>query len=268
MTSSETPEANRVASIINSYTDAMSNDVIDLYYGGSKFMNLGYWDAGITNQAMASRQLVNELLNLTDLGTGKIADVACGLGATTHHISQQLGHTNITGVNISPYQVMRCKENFPSLDFRVMNAVDLEFEDNSIDAVISVEAACHFNTRRKFFSECARVLTPGGKLVFSDTIFYREFVPKMHWMSPPGNTEHTIDDYRATLEATGFKITNIREAMKECWETYPDMVRRWALTQHLQGKIDTKGLQTLLYVAKVTRKLPVKTYILLSAVRT
>ncbi len=44
----------------------------------------------------------------------------------------------------------------------VGDATRLPIADQSIDRVISVEAAFHFRSRRAFFDECFRVLKPGG----------------------------------------------------------------------------------------------------------
>ncbi len=255
------------ASLINAYSGASADDVYLAYYGNSKFMNVGYWAPGIVSQDMASRRLLDELLDLTDLQPGEIADVACGLGGTTHHIAKRLPEARITGINITPYQVMRCKENFPELDFRVMDAVNMEFPDDSLDAVISVEAACHFNTRRKFFAECARVLKPGGKLLLSDTIFSREFEPAMHWMSASANNEYTIADYCQAVEDAGFSLTAFRDTTRECWEPFTGHMRRWALTQHFHKRIDDAALKRMLDVAKGTAKLPVLAYVMLAAVK-
>ena len=44
----------------------------------------------------------------------------------------------------------------------------MDFPDASFDAVVCVEAAFHFPSRARFFSEAFRLLHPGGVLTMSD----------------------------------------------------------------------------------------------------
>src|SRR5262249_23353750 len=76
----------------------------------------------------------------------------------------------ITGINISDAQIADARARAPSCTFQVMNATELDFPDNHFDAVICIEAACHFDTRDKFLKEAHRVLKPGGSLALSDQL--------------------------------------------------------------------------------------------------
>ena len=53
------------------------------------------------------------------------------------------------------------------------NAVRLPFAGQTVDGIISVEAAFHFRSRKAFFAECYRVLRPGGVLSIPLVSAYR-----------------------------------------------------------------------------------------------
>lgn len=60
------------------------------------------------------------------------------------------------------------KQGLCNIDFMQGDAEKLTFEDNSFDIVISRLAFHHFSNPKQCFSEMARVLKPGGKLVVID----------------------------------------------------------------------------------------------------
>ena len=49
-----------------------------------------------------------------------------------------------------------------------MDALHLEFEDGSFDAIWSVEAGAHMNDKYRFADEMLRTLRPGGYLALAD----------------------------------------------------------------------------------------------------
>lgn len=75
---------------------------------------------------------------------------------------------DIVGLNISDYQIkigenMMKKSNMDSqCTFKQGDFLDMPFSDNSFDAVYAIEATCHAGNRTKCYSECLRVLKPGG----------------------------------------------------------------------------------------------------------
>ena len=51
---------------------------------------------------------------------------------------------------------------------KMVDATDMNFNDNSIDVIIASHTIHHFYNPAKFFLECQRVLKPGGKILISE----------------------------------------------------------------------------------------------------
>ncbi len=105
----------------------------------------------------------------------KILDVGCGIGGSTRHIVSKYGCESGTGITLSPYQASRAEAitaedaridlERSAVSFRVADALNQPFEDESFDLVWSLESGEHMPDKEKFVSELHRVLKPGGRLI-------------------------------------------------------------------------------------------------------
>lgn len=101
-------------------------------------------------------------------GGDKILDLGCGNG----RLIELLGDLNIdyTGVDSSENLIDLAKKIYPKKNFSVADALNLTFTNNSFDKVFSIAVLHHIPSKQlrlKFFSECKRVLKPGGLLILS-----------------------------------------------------------------------------------------------------
>ena len=122
----------------------------------------------------AKVQFVHELVSWSGLDKlprgSRVLDVGCGIGGSSRILANYYGF-NVTGITISPAQVKRAKELTPyecKCNFKVMDALDLKFEEGSFDGVWSVEAGAHMNNKTKFADQMLRTLRPGGYLALAD----------------------------------------------------------------------------------------------------
>ncbi|ABM72892.1 SAM (and some other nucleotide) binding motif [Prochlorococcus marinus str. MIT 9515] len=122
----------------------------------------------------AKVQFVHELVSWSGLDKlprgSRVLDVGCGIGGSSRILANYYGF-NVTGITISPAQVQRAKELTPhecSCNFKVMDALNLKFEDGAFDGVWSVEAGAHMNNKNKFADQMLRTLRPGGYLALAD----------------------------------------------------------------------------------------------------
>ena len=102
-----------------------------------------------------------------------VLDVGCGIGGASRHLAQGFGEgTAVTGITLSPKQVARAEElaeqqGVRNAEFRVMNALAMDFPDNSFDLVWACESGEHMPDKKKYVEEMVRVLKPGGTLVIA-----------------------------------------------------------------------------------------------------
>src|SRR5205085_7125038 len=118
---------------------------------------------------VAVRRLVERLAADLPAG-GATLDVGNGLGAQDPVIAEVVRPERLVAVNITRAQLVAGRDRLARARARPVNAdaIRLPFRDGSFDGVISVEAAFHFASRRRFFDEAVRVLRPGGALSLSD----------------------------------------------------------------------------------------------------
>ena len=164
--------------------DAWTQDGILEYYWG-EHIHLGYYnqeemEAGYKKKdfIQAKYDFVDEMMKLggidQDVGKDvKVLDVGCGVGGTSRYLAKNLGpKAEVTGITLSPNQVARAQElaveqDVPNAKFTVMNALEMDFPDNSFDVVWACESGEHMPDKKKYIEEMMRVLKPGGKFVMA-----------------------------------------------------------------------------------------------------
>jgi 2-polyprenyl-3-methyl-5-hydroxy-6-metoxy-1,4-benzoquinol methylase len=110
-----------------------------------------------------------------NLSSGKTAlDVACGSGGPALRMVASTG-CSVVGIDLHDQAISIAKSIAPQLDgraeFYVMNAAEqLPFSDASFDAITCIDAINHFPNRSLVVAEWTRLLTPGGRLLFTDPV--------------------------------------------------------------------------------------------------
>jgi len=114
-------------------------------------------------------------LEWLDLSPNKtLLDVACGSGGPTLRIAAKTG-CSVIGVDlheqaIATANALASQRNLTNrTEFRVVNASEpLPFPDARFDAIACVDAINHIPNRPSALAQWARVLKPGGRLLFTD----------------------------------------------------------------------------------------------------
>ncbi|HEU5292896.1 MAG TPA: methyltransferase domain-containing protein [Cyclobacteriaceae bacterium] len=112
-----------------------------------------------------------ELASRINPSSVKIAlELGCGTGRVTRHLRKTLTEQSILiASDLSPEMLAIAKENLKesNIDWRIINAQELPFDDNSIDLIVCSFGYMFVNDRTKAFAEAFKVLRPGGTLLLS-----------------------------------------------------------------------------------------------------
>jgi len=164
--------------------DAWTQDGILEYYWG-EHIHLGYYNeeemaAGYKKKdfIQAKYDFIDEMMKFGGIDPAvhsgaKVLDVGCGFGGTSRYLADKLGpKAEVTGITLSPNQVKRGTElaeerNLPNAKFMVMNALEMDFPDDSFDIVWACESGEHMPDKEAYINEMMRVLKPGGKFVMA-----------------------------------------------------------------------------------------------------
>ena len=102
-------------------------------------------------------------------GVESVLEIACGTGRVTRHIRKALPPSVkfiASDLSNDMLSVARLELNNNGISFRVEDAQNLTFPDNSFDLVICQFGMMFLPDREKGFSEIYRVLKPGGKFMY------------------------------------------------------------------------------------------------------
>ena len=98
----------------------------------------------------------------------EVAAGTCVCGRAIAPYAKQVVCLDMTPAMLSVGKNNAEKEKIDNIIFTIGDAAELPFLDNSFDIVLSRLAFHHFPNPKNCFSEMARVLKPGGKLVVID----------------------------------------------------------------------------------------------------
>jgi len=153
-----------------------------------------------------------------------VLDAGCGVGGAAVDIARDSG-ARVLGVTISPVQVSLATARAEAAGLshlasfqRADCSAALPCDDASVDVVVTIEAACHFDDKPNFLRECRRVLRPGGRLVGSDWMAadscsepdYREFLQPVCDAWRLSGME-TPSSWRAMLGDAGFEVRDCED---------------------------------------------------------
>jgi len=118
----------------------------------------GSWDVNETPGRTHAMQAALEQLE----APGRVLEIGSGTGSGAAILKARFPSAQITGVDLSPEMVRIATAKVPGVTFEPADASRLPFPDSSFDLVVQ-------NNVPVYFSELARVLAPGGRVLITST---------------------------------------------------------------------------------------------------
>jgi ubiquinone/menaquinone biosynthesis C-methylase UbiE len=211
-------------------------------------------EVGFTKH-MGSVESTEKLVELCHIGEGKfVLDVGCGAGATPIHLVKQY-HCKVIGVDISERMVKHCQERAKregvaaETEFRVADAMDLPFDDDVFDAVITESVTAFPEDKQRAVNEYARVTKPGGYVGLNESTWLKTPPPPeaVAWASREvGATVSPLarEDWVALLENAGLKDLDVRTYGIDARNEAKGMIQRYGC----RGMLGVWGRMLALYI--------------------
>jgi SAM-dependent methyltransferase len=99
-----------------------------------------------------------------------ILDIGCGEGDLLRLLFK-MGYKNLTGTEISERRISVAKEKNEDINYMHSNNL-MDFDNESIDTLISTGVIEHLENPEEFISECSRILKPNGQLIITTNCYF------------------------------------------------------------------------------------------------
>jgi ubiquinone/menaquinone biosynthesis C-methylase UbiE len=170
-----------------------------------------------------------------------VLDVCSGMGGPARYLAWKTG-CDVTGLDVTASRVggatelTRAAGLSGSVRFVHGDALAVPFEDASFTLAIAQESFAHIPDKRRLLAECARVLRPAGRLVFSDILQRGNLSAEDQRRLFEGMTFSeiaTVDDYAEQLRSCGMEVVRQVDLSAE-WTRI--LVERLAMYRSLESQ--------------------------------
>ncbi|MCB2107078.1 MAG: methyltransferase domain-containing protein [Rhodobacteraceae bacterium] len=240
--------------------DYYDSDDADRFYAtvwGGEDIHIGLYQDPGEDVKTASRRTVEYMAGkLKPLGPEhRVIDLGAGYGGAARYLAKTFG-CKVVCLNVSETQnrlnrELTAKAGLDSL-VTVMHGSfeDIPFPAESFDVVWSQDAFLHSGNRQKVVTEAARVLKPGGRLIFTDPM-QADTAPK-DALQPILDRIHlssmgSVGFYSRELQTAGFETANFLAMTDQLKTHYSRIAEELAKSRKLlAGKVAEDYVERML----------------------
>lgn len=213
-----------------SYYDSSDADLFYRRAWGEEHIHLGiFQDYGEPMQKACLRTVrtMAALAGSVSSNT-RILDIGSGYGGTARYLASRYG-CRVDTLNLSEVQNRRSGDlnRQRGLDGRISifhgSFEDMPFDDESVDICWSIDAMLHSADRARVVQEAARVLRPGGELIFTDPMRTESCPPQV--LDPILERIHlsdmgSVSFYRKAASVSGLEFLGFTDLSQHLVNTY------------------------------------------------
>ncbi len=194
-------------------------------------------EVGLTKH-LGGVEATEELVGLCHIEQGEyVLDVGCGAGVTPAQLVKRHG-CRVVGVDISQRMIERSMERarregvVGRTEFRVADAQELPFDNDTFDAVITESAAAFPADKQKAVCEFVRVAKPGGYVGLNESTWLKTPPPAdvVAWASQEVGAQVkplTREEWVGLLESAGLSELVVRISKINTQDEAKGIVRRY-----------------------------------------
>jgi len=213
--------------------DYTGKDVQDVYDGPGGLL----WEAVMSEQIHSGKdEVTDRMAKAVGLKPGMhVLDICSALGAPARHIAKKYG-VKVTGLDFTKTMLAKANERTKAagldnlVTFVEGNAMDLPFKKDTFCVVWGQEAWCYVTDKDQLMFEAARVLAPGGKMVFTDWVITGKveepLLAKLYESMAFPHME-TLQGWADLMKKHGLKVIEVKDQTDEyakCFDEYKKMV--------------------------------------------
>jgi len=272
-----------------SYYDFLGDDVLEAQDQGFAnaekplWLNLGYWKRA-HSYPDACADMARKLAEAAKLGPGDVVlDAGFGFAEQDLLWVREYRVERIVGVNVTKLHVDLAQKRVAAhglqdrIDLRLASATEIPLEAGSVNKVVALESAFHFDTRERFFAEAQRVLKPGGRIALADCVPYlgerpSGLVNKLGWRrwGVPEANIYDSDAYKQKLAAHGFsqiEVESIRHHVFPGMHRYAEQRRLGKRMDEVRVELSDQDIASCLGVEVWRKQGGLTDYVIVSAVK-
>ena len=154
------------------------------------------------------KTVYSSFLNFIDRDIkGKLLEIGCGIGKTTHFLAEKCNKLKITAIDYDnkQIQIANINKKFKNIKFEQGDATALNFKKESFEYVIETNVLHHIKNYEDAIKEIRRVLKKKGYFYLMDISQYFFGLSMIRLLFPPESyiTKNILID---KLENNGFKV--------------------------------------------------------------